>query len=45
MDIYEIFQLEFTASPSEIRQQYNKLMIQWHPDKNPDCGQVCDEKF
>jgi molecular chaperone DnaJ len=20
-------------------------MIQWHPDKNPDCGRVCDEKF
>lgn len=44
-DFYEILEIDSSASTAEIRQQYKKLAVLWHPDKNPDCGSVCQEKF
>jgi DnaJ-class molecular chaperone len=29
----------------EIRSQYRRLVLLWHPDKNPECGKRCEEKF
>jgi len=44
-DFYELLEIDSSASTSEIRQQYKKLAVIWHPDKNPDCGKPCQEKF
>ncbi len=33
------------ASMREIRSQYRRLVLLWHPDKNPECGKRCEEKF
>jgi curved DNA-binding protein CbpA len=43
-DYYELMKLESSATPSQIKQQYKKLMVQWHPDKNLDCSE-CTEMF
>ena len=37
--------MDSSATTREIKKQYNKLAIAWHPDKNPGCGEPCNEKF
>lgn len=44
-DLYEILQIDPSASIRDIKKQYNKLALAWHPDKNPGCGQSCVDKF
>lgn len=44
-DLYEVLQIDPSASIRDIKKQYNKLALAWHPDKNPSCGQPCLEKF
>ena len=44
-DFYEVLGIDSSVSQSEIKQQYKKLAVLWHPDKNPDCGNTCKEKF
>ncbi len=34
MDVYEILHLPSSASLSEAKQAYRKLVLVWHPDKN-----------
>lgn len=36
IDYYEVLELNFGASESEIKSAYRRLAIKWHPDKNPD---------
>lgn len=35
-DPYEILNLQPGASPADIKRQYRKLAMEFHPDKNPD---------
>eukprot|EP00828_Plagiopyla_frontata_P031901 TRINITY_DN4169_c0_g1_i3.p1 TRINITY_DN4169_c0_g1~~TRINITY_DN4169_c0_g1_i3.p1 ORF type:complete len:727 (-),score=164.34 TRINITY_DN4169_c0_g1_i3:64-2244(-) len=44
-DLYEVLQVDSQASLQEIKKSYKKLVVIWHPDKNPNCGQKCTEKF
>ena len=32
---YEILQVERSADSDELKKQYRRLALQWHPDKNP----------
>ena len=36
-DLYEILNVKQGASFKEIKTNYNKLAIKFHPDKNPNC--------
>ena len=42
--LYTILEIKRSASQSEIRKNYRKLVLQWHPDKHLDCGTYASEK-
>jgi DnaJ family protein C protein 7 len=33
-DYYKILELEKTATEADIKKQYRKLALKWHPDRN-----------
>lgn len=39
-DYYQILQVPKNASAEEIKKSYRKLALQYHPDKNPDAGEL-----
>ena len=43
-DLYAILDLSSSATSKDIKKQYNKLVLEYHPDKNPNCT-VCEEKM
>ena len=43
-DLYGIMDLPSNASVKDIKKQFNKLVIDFHPDRNPEC-KICGEKF
>lgn len=43
-DLYGIMGLSSNASIKDIKKQFNKLVIDFHPDRNPECT-ICEEKF
>ena len=43
-DLYDSMELTSKATIKEIKKQYVKLVVDYHPDKNPDCT-ICEEKF
>lgn len=44
VDFYEVFEISNSVSDSELKNQYKKLVMKYHPDKNPQC-QTCQDKF
>ena len=42
---FDVLGINYGASDDDIRHAYRKLAKQYHPDKNPGCGQPCVEKL
>ena len=38
IDYYELLEVERTADDATLKASYRKLAMQYHPDKNPGCG-------
>jgi DnaJ-class molecular chaperone len=38
MNFYELLNLQTNATQQEIKVNYRKEALKWHPDKNPDEG-------
>ena len=43
-DLYGILELGSSATIKQIKVNYNKMVKEYHPDKNPECT-ICPEKF
>lgn len=44
-NLYDILGLERTASETEIKKAYRKLVLKWHPDRNPHNQEESNEKI
>ncbi|CAP27308.2 Protein CBR-DNJ-17 [Caenorhabditis briggsae] len=42
---YEVLQVERDADDDQIKKNYRKLALKWHPDKNPDNVEECTQQF
>lgn len=42
---YDILNVNSNADANEIKKQYRKLALRWHPDKNPDSKIEAERKF
>ncbi|KAF1973805.1 DnaJ-domain-containing protein [Bimuria novae-zelandiae CBS 107.79] len=42
VDFYELLDVDILAEESEIKRQYRKTSVKYHPDKNPDNKQAAD---
>ncbi|VDK44947.1 unnamed protein product [Anisakis simplex] len=42
---YEVLEVERTADDEQIKRAYRKLALKWHPDKNPDRIDECNQYF
>ena len=42
---YEALEVSPSSSDAEIKKQFRKLALAWHPDKNPDNRAEAEERF
>ena len=42
---YEVFELEKTATTEDIKKQYRKLALRYHPDRNHGNEESAAEQF
>ena len=43
--LYDILEVDESASLKDIKSSYRRLALIWHPDRNPKCGKLCEERF
>lgn len=43
-NFYEVLEVDEGSTDSEIKSKYKKLVLKYHPDRNPDCS-GCQDKF
>jgi len=37
IDYYEVLEISRSASDADLKTQYKKFVMKYHPDKNPNC--------
>jgi len=42
---YQTLGIKAHSPMKEVRRSFRHLSKQWHPDRNPDCGDVCTDKM
>eukprot|EP00759_Apiculatamorpha_spiralis_P026292 PhF_6_TR29332/c0_g1_i2/m.43055 len=45
VNYYEVLDIPRTATEDQIKEAFRKQTRRWHPDKNPGCGQECQDKM
>lgn len=37
IDYYEVLEIDQAATDKDVKQKYKKLVLKYHPDRNPHC--------
>lgn len=45
LDYYKILQVDRNAKDEDLKKSYRKLVMKWHPDKNPSNKKEAEAKF
>jgi hypothetical protein len=45
IDYYQILNVSRTVDSTDLRRAHRRAVIEWHPDRNPNCGDECVKKM
>lgn len=45
IDYYSVLDVKRDATARDIKRAHRQMVLKWHPDKNPDCGDECVQKM